>query len=321
MISGDIKKALLFLALIISVVLVIDRSLGALLSYLHRNSLVGETGGKINAYKQLPERPTLTIMGNSRTVFTIIPDSLPFSTYNLSQPGMDLSYQAGLMHMLSQEQKLGKTVLLLVDPQDFIYYETDPHTPLDAQHLKHYYGTDTLITKYVKNISRFEQFKCLFTLYRYNGAFLNLAGFFVKTRLGRTDGSGYRELPPTPRDSANTLKHTRQVQSEPVATHLSPVTIGFLQDIVSICQRTNTRLICITPPFFYDTSIKYASAYRYLDSFLAKNKIQHIDYSRTTLPGLENPAFWKDAVHPNVYGAQIMSHDLAKQLRQLSIIP
>jgi hypothetical protein len=316
-----LKNVIRFLLVLLLVVVALDRLLGLGLDYIYQHNRVGEAGGKVNSYLNLPEPPYVAIYGTSRVKYQIIPDSIPVTSFNLAHKGMSLPFQAGLLSVVAQQKKLSKTVILLADPSEFQINPFNTEKPLDAQFLRYYYGHNEHVTSYINEISRFEGVKYLLDLYRYNGTTFNVISHFMQSRSGKKLTTGWEEMPATVQDSIITLKHKIISQKLPWGKELNKANIKYLNDFVAICKANNVNLVCITTPYFYDTSETFATGRKYLDAYFKRENIPYINYLGIQLPGLENPKMWHDSHHPNSEAGRIITQDLVKRLKAMKAIP
>lgn len=306
------KKFFLYVALLLGVLVVADRALAFVFDRFYARTRTGQTGGKINLYLTQPRQPELLIMGNSRALYQIIPDSFPVSTFNLCHAGMSQVFQTGLLDVISHEKRLPRVILLHLDPFDY----TKPVDQVsDIQNLKYYFGRNATVTKYVGQISPFEPYKYWFDSYRYNGRVVSLLKNFVETVRTPADklGDGYVPLPPTPRDSLKTI-YSVQRDTNDVRLIFHEDRLHYLLEFVELCRANNIRLICFTSPIY--PKLPYAEAAgRKLEAELRARSIPYVDYINEPIPALVNrPTLWLDSRHLNELGAKIESHDLARRV-------
>ncbi|MCB0489365.1 MAG: hypothetical protein R2820_08790 [Cyclobacteriaceae bacterium] len=307
------KKLFQYLIFCMFALLVTDRGLSFILDYLYVKTKTGQTGGKINYYLTSTKHVDFLIMGNSRSLYQIIPDSLAGNAYNLSHAGMGPSFQTGLLSVLIKQAKLPSIILLHIEPYDFI----GDHENRDIQNLRYYYGKDSIVTQLINKISTTEKFKFTFQLYRYNGKGFSLLKNFVQTSSSAIDSNGYEPLPPQPTDSINTLYSVQAHEPIPAAS-LNPEQAEILSDFIQMCRVKNIKLICFTSPVYYESDSNFTVALDSLGAFLAKMNVPYLNYIKSPIESLENhPSLWRDANHLNHKGAQIESQRLKKDLTGL----
>jgi hypothetical protein len=313
------KKFFLYLALVAAVVLAADRLLGFTYDRLYAHTKTGQTGGKINHYLTLPQQPEIVIMGNSRAFYQIIPDSFPAPTFNLCHAGMSQIFQNGLLSVITDQKRLPRTILLHVDPLE---YANEVEQPTDIQTLRYYAGRDSVVNRFIATISPYERYKYFFATYRYNGRVINLVKNVLASR-GKTSaqlGDGYERLPPTDRDSTQTIYSAKQ-DRENTWRAFQPKQLRHLQWFIARCKAENVRLICFTSPF-YERIPAIENACLQMGKLLRSQGVPYIDYVQHPLVGAQNhPTYWKDSHHLNELGAKLESHDLARQVRGLLAAP
>lgn len=308
------KRFALFLLLFTAVLVVADRLLARACDALYARTLTGQTGGKINHYLQLEPRPSLVIMGNSRAYYQVIPDSFAVPTYNLCHAGMSQVFQTGLLDVVEQHDRVPAAILLHLDPFDY----TNPADQVtDIQNLKHYYGANPTVTRYVGEISAYEPYKYWLDAYRYNGRLINLVKNYAQTRrtpVGQL-GNGYERIAPGFRDSLNTLYSARKDTND-VRLRFHYDRLRHLNAFLDICRRHHVRVLGFTSPLY--APMPYARrACQTLDSVLRTHHIPYIDYVNNPLPELQaHPTYWKDNRHLNELGARLQSSDLARHANQ-----
>ncbi|MGE0587550.1 MAG: hypothetical protein AB7O48_03185 [Cyclobacteriaceae bacterium] len=307
------KRLLQYLIFCVFALLVYDRGLSLILDYLYLKTKTGQTGGKINYYLTSAKSFDFLIMGNSRSLYQVIPDSLAADAYNLSHAGMGPSFQTGLLSVLIKHTKMPKTILLHIEPYDFI----GDHENRDIQNLKYYYGKDSIVTQLINRISSTEKLKFAFQLYRYNGKGFSLLKNFIQTGSSVVVNNGYEPLLPQLTDSANTLYSVQAYRPIP-STHLNPEQMEILSDFIRMCRDKNTMLICFTSPVYYESGSGLNVTLDSLDAFLTKMDVPYLNYIKSPIESLENhPSLWRDANHLNHKGAQIETQRLKKDLTEL----
>ncbi len=303
------KKLLTFILLCMIGVVAVDRSLGLLFDYLHSKIRTGQTGGKINHYINMRDTPSLVIMGNSRSLYQIIPDSLSQNSFNLSHAGMGPAFQLGLLNILSQQGKLPAAIVLHIEPEDFF----GPHYNRDIQNLKHYYGKDSIVTDLINKISPHEKYKYLFKLYRYNGRAITLVKNLIQSSYLTIELKGYEIVRPAKNDSVNTL-HSQKYEIAKDLT-VNQTQLALLKDFMELCAKKKVKLICFTSPVYnsFNETSKYMNT---MERYFKSHRIPYVSYVKNPIAGLQNnPRLWRDQFHLNHLGAQIESSALKRDLK------
>lgn len=305
------KFSIIFL-ISVSLLIVCDRSLGYLFDYFYQHTKTGQTGGKINYYLNLSKTPEWVIMGNSRALYQIIPDSFARPTYNLCHAGMHQIFQTGLLTQMAGEGKMPTLILLHIEPDEFMGEQFNR----DIQNLKYYYSKNEWITRELDRLSRYEQVKFLFASYRYNGRVISLIKNYIQTMRAPYASNGYMAIEPTATDSATTMYSLHQ-ELPTAAKIINKQQWNYLNEFVSRCRKNGTHVICFTSPIY---SYHQASniGMQELESRLKKMGVPYINYLNKKIPALQKKAsFWKDRHHLNHAGAQMESSVLAKDIEDI----
>ncbi len=279
--------------------------------------LAGQSGGKINYFLKKTNITNIIIMGNSRAYNQIIPDSLGNDCYNLAHAGMKQTFQTGLLSILESNKKIPNTILLHVEPSEFLIGKEDK----SIQKLKYYYGTDSIVTKYINEISFYERFKFIFSSYRFNGQFLNIVKSLVKPDSSdeTVKHKGWRFISSTSRDSINVFYSIKTYQKQ-LLYPFDDKLLEHLFQFIKICKKRNTNLICFTSPQFITSKEEIEIANNF-QKILEKYNIKYFNYLDHPIPELiEKPMFWKDAMHLNQKGASIESSDIRNKLILLHLL-
>lgn len=308
---NNLKKLILYLSICALTLFIADLGLSLIFDYLYKRTKTGQTGGKINYYLSSASPANILIMGNSRSLYQIIPDSIGHDVFNLSHAGMGPAFQTGLLSILIHQAKMPDTILLHLEPYDFIGDQSNR----DIQNLKYYYGKDSLVTQLINKINPTEKYKFIFQLYRYNGRVISLVKNFIQTNNSIVSSNGYEPLFPQPSDSSNTL-YSSQTQG---SNHNAPFNrdqFELLIDFIQMCRHQNTELICFTSPI-YTSDHEFRSVLDSITVNLNKTEVPYINFIDSPIELLEKrPSLWRDANHLNHNGAQIESQALKNSIEK-----
>lgn len=294
--------------------LVINIAGEKMLSYLYLKNRSGQSGGKINYFLRLEPKPEVLIMGNSRALYQIIPDSFANANiYNLCHAGMDDCFQLGLLHYIIKSNKAPKVILLQIDPEYYIKKEDDKEfISTDIQHLKYYYNKDSLVKFHINQMSPFEKFKNAIPLYKFNGRVISLLKNLIVSDNKVDKFRGFVKVAPTKFDSINTINSFKE-RAPKKKFEFNPENTKYLKDFIAICKQNDIQLICFTSPHYKYNKDYYSHLKSNIDLVLANNNIAYIDFDEqvqvTKL--LTSPVYWKDCMHLNLHGAAIESAYLA----------
>ncbi|MFY8035865.1 MAG: hypothetical protein ACOVMQ_01800 [Cyclobacteriaceae bacterium] len=309
------RKFRIIFLLSVGLLFICDRSLSYLFDYFYQHTKTGQSGGKINYYLSLEKTPEWVVMGNSRALYQIIPDSFPATTYNLCHAGMHQIFQTGLLTQMANEGKMPKLILLHIEPEEFIGEQFNR----DIQNLKYYHSKNEWITNELNALSPYEPTKFFFASYRYNGRVISLMKNYLQTRRTDYNSNGYMVIEPSETDSITTMYSLQQAQP-PSNEKLNLQQWNYLRAFIDRCQKEKTQVICFTSPV-YSYSYRATAGVLELEKNLEKMGVPYINYLQKNIPALQQRAsFWKDRHHLNHAGAQIESsvlqHDVDSLLRQ-----
>lgn len=316
----ELKKIIHYLLFFTLLFIGINYILSKGLSYLYEHNLNGQSGGKINYFMNMSPHPEVLVMGNSRSLYQIIPDSFSYTSfYNLSHAGMDDCYQLGLLHYIVKMKKKPNILLLQIDPEFYIN-NTKHFVSKDIQHLKYYYDKDELIQEEINNIGMYEKLKNAIPLYKYNGRTISLLKNYKTTKTNAIDNNrGFVKIIPSKFDSLNTVISYNS-RAPLVSKKFSIDKAKYLLKIIEICKNNDIRLICFTSPHYkYDIS-EYQIIDDNLNTIFSKHNITYynMDIDTTLTNKIKSPIYWKDYMHVNLYGASIVSLNFNKKLIQLN---
>lgn len=300
----------------------LDRSLGLLLDNIYKRNKIGEAGGKINYFIENIEKPDFLVLGSSRGLSHIIPDSFGQKTFNLSHHGMKIPFNAGLIHILNKKNKLPKILVLHIELSSFSFYEGYDIDKSETAFLRYYYHSVPEIKEYIDEISFFEGIKYYSRLYRYNGTIPSLiSNYFLTLNAPPTD-NGFEISFSSPRDSIKVLKQVelqskRKAPNKPLV--ISETSINYLTDAISICKKTGTNLVIVTSPKYQPKNQGEIKASIFLLDFLKKNNIPFLDYNDNRIKELRKLKYWRDFEHMHIQGAKIFTNQLKNDIQ--NIIP
>lgn len=304
------KPFFLFLAILFSVLLVLDRGLALVMDQMFGHVRTGQHGGKINYYLSEPV-PQLVIMGSSRAIHQVDPDSFRIKAFNLGHGGMFMPFHTGLLRMMEENKKLPPVILLQIDPYEFVGVPKIR----DAQHLSYFYHRSDTLRRYIDELSVFEKYKYYFDLYRYNSKSVNVVKEYIRSGKTSERGNGYESVPVTERDSLNILSLANGERPDTNLTVI-PGQFRYLKSFIEICRRNNIRLICFTSPIFKSRdSFRIGSVE--VEQLLRHNGIPYLNYTESLVPELqERTSYWRDLIHLNQKGAAIFGGILARQVEE-----
>lgn len=305
-------RLLRYFAILIVLIVILDRSLGLVMDSFYEKMIVGQSGGKINDFES-KNKVSIVSIGNSRSAHNIVPQLMGDKSYNLSHNGMSLAFHTGVIsEILSKQKPSIDTILLHIEP--FESYNNDLQSERDIRHLGHYYGINDFITERINSISFSERFKYCFSLFRYNGKLMSTVKNAMVAHSIKDTKQGYVPLTYDPfhqpekklnvQDSIFLSKKSIQLSTD------LKTNIGYIKQL---CDEKNIALICFTAPEFYTNPIQFIKLEHYLNS----ENIPYFNFKAAPLTemGLDNTKYWRDSAHLNHNGAEVFTKYFKQKLK------
>lgn len=314
--NSEAKKILRFLGLLLFVLALADRLLGAGLGILQNRIVSGSTGGKLNYISTMEPRPQLLVMGSSRAHRHVRPSLFPIPAFNLAHSGMELPFHYGLLSIMEANNSLPETILLHVDPEYFVRQQTRTRRLEDIFFLSPYYSRSPEVKELIDSMGWTEKLKSTSHLYHFNGELLGLLRNTASPR-AFADG-GYRSTPASDEDGER-LDYTLGIQASPSLPAPDPSATELLQKSLEICKRNGVALICFTSPTFYPAPESHAPARQFLKELFSEHKVTYLDYQRHQPGEVQARELWFDANHLNDNGAKIFTEILVRDLETAGV--
>lgn len=303
------KGLILKIAVLLSIVVLLDFGLSEHLDSLYKKNEGPYANGHLNYYLNHIEADTLFI-GSSRTMNHV--DTRMFSnrTYNLSHAAMHIGFQAALLDVLEQKNKLPRKCLLIQIEADEIEKYTFQELRKDIYQLNYYYSKNQFVKSEINKISTFEFIKHCSKLYSYSGYSSLLITNPIQGINEKPSMTGYAPLigQQFSSDEENNLERENKRNNF----------FYYLDHIHSICKRNNIQLICFTAPYLKDDQSQYERNSK-LGERLNHKKITYFNYAslRNRLPKIyEDSTNWYNNIHLNESGAEIFTQILKDTLQQ-----
>ena len=291
-----------------------DRGLGLYLDHLYRRNCCNYNEGGLNEYLSQPAPDTL-IIGSSRAIHMIIPDSLGKSSRILGQQQKNLYYHHAVLSILNDENKLPEKQLILNIELTDLFMERKQRLLQQVQSLSFFYHRNQTVQQYIDQIDRYEHFKHLSYLYRHNSNGLLLLTNPLQEICPGTGKKGYMPLYPGPLDS---LRIYSGLAEDSLTYNFREINPGFLKcirEIRNICLKNNIELVLLNGPYFQPYAQMKIHA-KTMSSLLKKAGINYIDFVGEPDSSLMKRELWYDHVHLNHEGAKLYSQKLRDRLKK-----
>lgn len=298
------KKILIKILLLLSIIFLVDYSLGKLTTFVFNRTYSGENGGNINHLLRL--KNDFIVLGTSRAKFQINPDSikcLGFPGYNAGVNGVgSVIYNSILLDLLAKQHNLPKSLILQLDAQDFEV--KNQHRELSA--LYPFYEHSQLLRSFINNLNYEERIKTKFITYRYNGKLMNIVFNFLKKN-SNSINNGF-SASDTKLDTKKLIEENEKIQS---FVH-SDMKLKALDFILQTCIENKINLFLTFTPTYRNKLYRPEENRRIVEIIKKKSgKIPVLDYSNINeIQEIKSAEFWKDATHMNQWGAAIFSKHL-----------
>ena len=115
------RKIIYFLLLSLLVTVVLDRMVAGILEYVYVHTERGQSGGKLNYVLNQEDNYHTLILGSSRALYHVIPDSIHPNTFNLGWDARQISFQLAVVKILEMQDKLPERIMLHLEEGNYFY--------------------------------------------------------------------------------------------------------------------------------------------------------------------------------------------------------
>ena len=296
------KKFLLKLGVFFLALLVVDRALGMVFSYMADNA----KGGYVGHHKYVTDKVNedVLIFGSSRAIHhynpQIITDSLGLTCYNCGQDGNGIILFYGLWQMIKKHHK-PKMIIYDVST-DFDIYEGESNQRylgwLRADYDRP--GIKPIFTA----IDSAEEYKMMSMLYRHNSKFMQVLTDYVHPIFG-IEGNGYLPL----KGEMDKMK-IKDTNKEKAQSFVDSQKIYFINKLIN--ELNGVRIVFVASPTWYGSS---DDPYRPIKDICTQRNIPFVDYAADR-KYIHQYQYFKDGTHLNDKGADEFTKDLVKELNK-----
>lgn len=291
-----VKIGLFFLALI-----VVDRALGMVFSYMGDHA----KGGYIGHHKYVADKVNedILIFGSSRAIHhynpQIISDSLGMSCYNCGQDGNGIILFYGLWQMIKEHHK----------PKMIIYDVSTSFDLFEGESNQRYLGWlrtdyDRLgIKEIFSKVDSTEKYKMMSMLYRYNSKFMQNITDFVHP-IFAIEGNGYLPL----KGEMDTMK-IRKPEGVDSIPKYDEAKLDFINKFIDDAK--DVQLFFVASPLWYGMD---EEALKPIKDICLKKHIPFGDFSNNP-KYVHNNHFFIDGSHLNAVGADEFTKDLIADVK------
>lgn len=300
--------------LIIAIIILSDRMIGAYLDKKYVSNHCNYNEGALNSYLSLTPPDTL-IIGSSRAIHMIVPDSLGQNTKILGQQQKRLYYHHSIMSILDQHKKLPKKVLILNIEVDDIYLEHEQRLLNQVTSLSYFYNKNNIVTSYLNKSGKYERLKYLSSIYRHNDKGLLLLTNPLQNICHSIGNKGYIPLHPTKFDQIRIVKGLKEDSVKYSYSIINAEFKNVIHDLKVICKKNHIKLFILNAPYYQFYNAMHL-ANKEVRMVLEKENIDYIDFMKYPENELKDQKLWYDHIHLNHVGAQIYSRLLKNRLKE-----
>jgi hypothetical protein len=280
------------LAMVFAIVIILDQIGGAILSKLYFK----QSSGLYYRTTYVMDSTTadIVVFGSSRANHHYVPqifeDSLKMNFYNAGRDGNFLLFNYATFKSLTKRYT-PKIIIFDVNPSDIIKNELG-YERLSS--LLPYYKTHPEVRSIVELRSSFEKIKLLSAIYPYNSSLLTiLVGNLEINKKRKADDRGYVPV-------------IGKIDNEPVldksepSSELDTLSIGYLNEIATICQQKGIQLYLVYSPIYFTT--QNPTIHSVFNEIASKHGFKYFNFS-TDSNYVRKKELFKDVAHLNHEGA------------------
>lgn len=292
------------LGLFLLMVFVLDYSLGRLLEhyYFKIDALTAE---QHTTYSVEHADADVMVFGSSRAQHHYDPEafaSFASSFYNTGKDGQGIFYSWAILKSLLKRSTSPKIIVLDINPNEFVKNQ-DSYDRLSE--LLPYYHEHDEIKDIVNLKSRFEKFKAISNLYRYNSKILTI----VKDNLAPTDD--HMENGFEPIEASNRNLELSEVDDQEIVDSLEiEAFVGFLKD----AKEAGNEVYVFVSPVYRRYRGGMTTSMRITEEICKELNVPFFTYHEDSL-FLRSPSYFSDPTHLNETGARVYSDDVCNKIR------
>lgn len=295
------KKFVLKVGLFFMALLVVDRTLGMVFSYMSDHA----KGGYIGHHKYVTDKVNedILIFGSSRAIHhynpQIITDSLGLSCYNCGQDGNGIILFYGLWQMIKEHHK-PKMIIYDVSTSFDLYKGENNQRYLGWLRADYdRYGIKPIFTA----IEPTEEYKMMSMLYRHNSKFMQVLTDYVHP-IFKIEGNGYLPL----KGEMDRMKIKDTVKEQP-KLEVDSQKLQFINKLID--ELDGVKLVFVASPSWYGNE---NDAYQPVKEICSRRNIPFMDFSQD-VKYIHQYQYFKDGSHLNDIGADEFTRDLIKELK------
>jgi hypothetical protein len=308
------KKIICYILLPFFTLVFADFQLGYYLDYLYQKNKCSFNEGGLNDYLN-EKSPDTLIIGSSRVIHMIIPDSIGNNVRNLGQQQKNLYYHHSVISILNEYGKLpSKMIILNIELSD-LFDENDQRLLNQVRSLSFFYHRNNTVKYYINKSGPYEHLKHFSHLYRHNGNGILLVTNPPQNICPQSGNKGYLPLFRGSLDSTRIFEGIKQDSSMYNFNKINPYFFRCIREIKNICSKNDIKLVTLNAPYFrpYSVMNRYT---KIMSKIMTDEGIEYIDFVGIPDSMLSNQELWFDHIHLNHEGAKLYSKIFRDRLKK-----
>jgi hypothetical protein len=304
--ESQMKKFLLKILLIFSIIIICDRVIGTILEHFYFSQKSGT--GYRTTYSIDSTKADILVFGSSRANHSYVPEIFEnrlFSTfYNTGKDGNFILYNNAIFRAITRRYN-PKMIIIDISPEELTYSKSE-YERLSS--LLPYYKSHPEIGRIADLRGPFEKIKNFSATYPYNSLILMIAfGNLESNILRKPDTKGYVPL----------FKTMNRKEKDTLNINYGTIDenkLAALRDIISICNKKNIDLVFVHSPIWNINQINFCESK--LFELCSSGGNRYLDLS-TDQTFINSPDYFADINHLNDKGARVFSNMVVDRIMQI----
>jgi hypothetical protein len=293
------KRFFARLILFISLIVIIDLSLGRILEPLFFNAKSGTIYNTLYGIRDCEEE--ILIMGDSEVKHGVISnqitDSLGVSCYNLGLDGNNIYYQYAVLGEILERY----TPRVIIISKSIASEGESAVTSLFPFYKKYNKAKETIL-----EISPSEKYKLLSNAYAYNSLIIKIIQGLTSTESGT---GGYKPL----YSGEHNLKFSGDNEHKEFSITTSQRTLKYFEDFIITARSSGCKVVVINTPKYWFNSLHDQPSV--LNEIISRSQVVYLDYEND-LAFVNQQDLFYDGEHLNHKGAEVLTARFITDLKQ-----
>lgn len=304
MMKKFLLKGICFILLLIG----LDIIGGRVFALLHKMAFERSPYGMLTEYAMDKVNAEVLIIGastaNHHYVTSMLRDSLGMSVHNCGKDGSGFLYQCCVIDGILR-RTAPKMIIWDMEPGDLSEPSVEQLDRLSA--FNPYYDTNDYCRELIDSKGKWEKYKMLSEVYRYNSRLLAMIykSFFSYSY----PSDGYLPLP-----SEGYVYPS--LMDEKIEKQFDPCQEEYLEDIIQKCKKQEVELVISFSPRLRRSNYRETEVFNRLCRLLDKEHVLFFDYYNDEL-FLDDSTLFKDNAHLNDRGARLFTVLMSGKIRKI----